>query len=168
MKVLVYGPQMKSKCNCAVAARRDGPAHAARLLRPAPLSRHPFRPFVLVLASLLSIQTVYGKFPSQDEPETFESLAKSAAAARDSGRPGDAIRDYKQALGLRPQWSEGWWYLGTLQYDSDQYAEAILAFQKLVQLAPDSGTGWSFLGLCEFETKDYANSLEHLKTPARS
>jgi len=86
-----------------------------------------------------------------------------AAEARESGKVGDAIRDYRQALELRPEWSEGWWYLGTLQYDGDQYAEATLAFRKLLQLAPDTGPGWSFLGLCEFETKDYANSLEHLK-----
>ena len=153
---------MKNKYNC-VAARCESPARGAHLLRPAFLSRRTFRPFVLVFASLLSIQTLYGRFPSQDAPVTFESLVKSAAAARESGRPGDAIRDYKQALELRPEWSEGWWYLGTLQYDGDQYAEAIRSFQNLVQLAPGAGPGWSFLGLCEFEIKDYANSLEHLK-----
>jgi tetratricopeptide (TPR) repeat protein len=154
---------MKSKYNCAVAARRDGPAHGAHLLQPAFLSRRTFGPFVLVLASLLSIQTVYGKFPSQDAPVTFESLVKSAAAARESGKYGDAIRDYKQALELRPEWIEGWWDLGTLQYDSDEYAEAIRSFQNLVQLAPGARPGWSFLGLCEFEIKDYANSMEDLK-----
>jgi len=154
---------MKSKYNCAAAARRDGRAHGAHLLQPAFLSRRTFGPFVFVLASLLSIQTVYGRFPSQDATVTFESLVKSAAAARESGKYGDAIRDYKQALELRPEWSEGWWDLGTMQYDRDQYAEAIRSFQNLVKLAPGAGPGWSFLGLCEFEIKDYANSLRDLK-----
>jgi tetratricopeptide (TPR) repeat protein len=96
-------------------------------------------------------------------PANFEALAKSASAARDAGRADDAMRDYKRALELRPDWEEGWWYLGTLEYDGDHYAGAIPAFQKLVQLVPSAGPGWSFLGLCEFETRDYANSLEHLK-----
>lgn len=101
--------------------------------------------------------------PLGNTSAAFEELAKSATTARESGKPSEAIRDYKRALAIRQDWSEGWWYLGTLQYDSDQYSEAIPSFQKLVQLAPGVGHAWSFLGLCEFETKDYANSLEHLK-----
>ena len=87
MKVWGAGPQMKSKYNCAVVARREGPARGTRVLRPAFLSRRTFRPFALVFASLLSTQTVYGRFPSQDAPVTFESLVKSAAAARESADP---------------------------------------------------------------------------------
>ncbi|HEY6945462.1 MAG TPA: tetratricopeptide repeat protein [Candidatus Acidoferrum sp.] len=109
------------------------------------------------------VLTVYGQAPSGDTAKTFEELAQSATAAREAGRTNDAMRFYTRALELRPEWSEGWWYLGTLQYDSDQYPEASRAFQKVVQLTPGLGPGWSFLGLCEFETRDYANSLEHLK-----
>jgi len=96
-------------------------------------------------------------------PANFEALAKSATAAREAGRTGDAIRDYKRAVAIREDWEEGWWYLGTLEYDNDRYSEAIPAFQKLVQLTAASGPAWNFLGLCEFETKDYEKSLEHLK-----
>jgi tetratricopeptide (TPR) repeat protein len=119
----------------------------------------------VVIFLLLSffVLTVHGQAPTGDASTTFEALVKSATAARDSGRPGDAIRDYGRALEIRPDWSEGWWYLGTLQYDNDQYPEAIASFQKLVQLAPGAGPGWSFLGLCEFEIKDYPNSLQHLR-----
>lgn len=149
-----------------VAARREFSRLKPRLLRPEFPSGQTFRLFAVALLGLFSIQTVHGQVASQDATATFEALVKSATAARESGMLSDAIRDYKQALELRPEWSEGWWYLGTLQYDSDQYAQAIPAFQKLVQLAPGSGPGWSFLGLCEFEIKDYANSLEHLKKGA--
>jgi len=96
-------------------------------------------------------------------PPSFEELAKWAAAAREAGKTEEAIQDYKRALEIRPDWSEGWWYLGTMEYDMDRYLEAIPAFQKLVQLSPGTPMGWDFLGLCEFETKDYANSLEHLE-----
>jgi len=99
----------------------------------------------------------------QDTQPDFEAAAKSAAEARDAGRKDEALRDYKRAVEIRPDWKEGWWYVGTLEYDQDRYAEAIPAFQKLLQLEPRAGMGWSFLGLCEFETKDYQNSFEHLK-----
>jgi tetratricopeptide (TPR) repeat protein len=126
-------------------------------------------PQILLAVLLVSCSptTVFAETNSLSQenaaPANFEDLAKSAAAARDTGRTDDAIRDYKRALEIRADWAEGWWYLGTMEYDRDRYAEAILAFQKLVQLAPAAGPGWNFLGLCEFETKDYENSLEHLK-----
>ncbi|HSZ61995.1 MAG TPA: tetratricopeptide repeat protein [Terriglobales bacterium] len=102
---------------------------------------------------------------SQDNAGTadFEAIAKSAAAAQEAGHVDEAIRDYRRALEVNPEWGEGWWNLGTLLYDGDHYAEAIPAFQKVVELAPSAGPAWNFLGLCEFESKDYANSLEHLQ-----
>jgi tetratricopeptide (TPR) repeat protein len=100
---------------------------------------------------------------SEDVAANFQALAKSATAAREAGEPEEAIRDYQRALEIRPDWQEGWWFLGALQYDQNHYAEAASSFQKLVQLAPDAGPAWSFLGLCEFETKDYSNALSHLE-----
>lgn len=94
---------------------------------------------------------------------SFDALAKSAAIARDAGNTSEAIRDYQGALALRPDWREGLWFLGSLQYDANQYLAAIATLQKLVQLAPGAGPAWNLLGLCEFETKDYANSLAHLE-----
>jgi tetratricopeptide (TPR) repeat protein len=93
----------------------------------------------------------------------FESISRSAAVAREAGHANEAIEAYQRALKMRPQWEEGWWYLGTLLYDQDRCLQAIPAFQKLVELVPNAGPAWDFLGLCEFETKDYENSLEHLR-----
>src|SRR5215470_6880110 len=119
---------MECKENCGVAERREFPVPSGGFLQPAFSSLRTFRSLVHVLVVLASFQTAYGTSPSQDAPATFETLVKSATAARESGRPDEAIRDYKQALEIRPEWSEGWWQLGTLQYDNDHYAEAILAF----------------------------------------
>jgi tetratricopeptide (TPR) repeat protein len=145
----------------ATTANREFPALGGPVLKA---SIH-YRPTVPLLAFFLLfcffVSTAHGQGPSGDK--TFEELEKSATAAREAGRANDAIRDYMKALEIRREWSEGWWYLGTLQYDNDQYSEAIRSFQKLVQLAPGAGQAWSFLGLSEFETKDYANALEHLK-----
>src|SRR5271166_3667301 len=95
--------------------------------------------------------------------ENFQTLAEAATAAREAGKPDQAIEDYTRAVALRPDWAEGWWYLGTMQYDRDHYAEAIPPLRKLVQLSPDLGSAWSFLGLSEFETKDYSSAREHLE-----
>lgn len=98
-----------------------------------------------------------------NNPADFDSLAQSAASARESGRTSEAIELYRRALDLRPNWAEGWWYLGTLLYDTDQFHDAIPAFQKVLSLAPNAPGTLIFLGLCEFETGDYSSALQHLE-----
>lgn len=93
----------------------------------------------------------------------FQRLAQQAAAARDGGRPAEAIDYYQRAVALRPDWDEGLWYLGSLNYDTDHYAEAIPVFKKLVERQPNTGPVWNLLGLSEFETRDYKNALPHLQ-----
>src|ERR1700683_1659304 len=93
---------------------------------------------------------------------TFEELARQAAAARESDQVPQAIDLYQQALQLKSDWSEGWFYLGTLYYDSDRYADAQPAFAEFVKLA-DKPAGWAFLGLCEFETGAYTLAHDHLQ-----
>ena len=126
--------------------------------RPA---RHLFLPLILTfLTSPISIGTTR---PQAIVQPSFEDLEKSATAAREAGKTEEAVRDYQRAVELRSDWEEGWWYLGTLQYDADDCPEAVPAFKKVVQLDPANGPAWNFLGLCEFETRDYAQSLEHLQ-----
>jgi tetratricopeptide (TPR) repeat protein len=93
----------------------------------------------------------------------FDAVAAEAKVAREAGRIDEAIADYRRAVSIRSAWEEGWWYLGTLQYDADHFAEANPAFQKLVQIDASLGAAWNFLGLCEFELRDYENSLAHLQ-----
>ncbi len=89
-------------------------------------------------------------------------MAKQAAEARDSDQLDRAAALYKQALALRPQWAEGWWSLGTLEYDRNNYAAAARAFQRLLVLAPKNGTAHAMLGLCEFELGQDDNALKHI------
>src|ERR1700739_672445 len=109
--------------------------------------------------------TMSAQNPAQASPagESFSSLVQSANAARDAGNAAEAIRDFSRAVALRPEWAEGWWNLGTIQYETNHYADAVTALRKLVALAPNSAAGWSILGLSEFETKDYANALASLQ-----
>jgi len=101
--------------------------------------------------------------PSGTSPPAFEDLTARAAAAREANKIDEAIQYYQQAVNIRPVWSEGWWYIGTLYYDGDRYADAIPAFRKLVVLEPKSGPVWALLGLSEFEMGDYENSFSHLQ-----
>ncbi len=93
----------------------------------------------------------------------LESLKKKADEARDAGQLEEAAKLYHRALVLNPKWTEGWWSLGTLQYDSDRYAEAELAFEKVVALDPGHGTARAMLGLCEFELGQQDRALKDIQ-----
>jgi tetratricopeptide (TPR) repeat protein len=93
----------------------------------------------------------------------FDQLAKDATAAREQSRVDDAIELYRKAVKLKPAWNEGWWWLGSLLYDSDRYADARDAFKRVVSLDPKMGPGFAFLGLCEFQTKEYDAAIAHLE-----
>src|ERR1700761_6220829 len=94
---------------------------------------------------------------------SFEQLKIAAASAAQNGENAKAILDIQHALELQPDWKEGWWNLGTLQYETSQYADAVQAFQKVIAYAPRLGTAWALLGLCEFELKQYGPSLSYLE-----
>lgn len=111
-------------------------------------------------AALLFFSGLAGQTWAQQD---FQTVAAAASAAREGGRTDEAIRDYSRAVALRPDWAEGWWYLGTMQYDQDHYADAIPSLKKLVEFSPDLGSGWAFLGLSEFETQHYTDALAHLR-----
>ncbi len=120
-------------------------------------------PFLVACCICIAPVAAGAQTLEQKTPESFESLTQSASAEREAGKVEEAVRDYQRALEIRPDWVEGWWYLGTLLYDADRYQDAVPAFQRLVQLAPKLGPAWNFLGLCEYELKDYTSALTHLE-----
>lgn len=81
----------------------------------------------------------------------FRRLSAQAIAARDAQQLDQAVPLFRKALALNPAWTEGWWSLGTINYDANHYADAAAAFQRVVRLAPKQGTARAMLGLCEFE-----------------
>ncbi|HKX00337.1 MAG TPA: tetratricopeptide repeat protein [Bryobacteraceae bacterium] len=96
-------------------------------------------------------------------PPAFDEVSKQAAQARETNRLDEAIRLYREAVRLRPSWTEGWWYLGTMLYDQDRYPEAVTALRHFTELDAKVAPGWALLGLCEYQTKKYAPALAHIE-----
>jgi tetratricopeptide (TPR) repeat protein len=111
-----------------------------------------------LLALLLLSQT-----PPPVEPPRFEQLMQRVDSAVRGHRKLDAIGMLDKALKSSPQWRRGWWLLGSLLYDTDNYTAARSALERLIQMDPKSGPAWAVLGLCEFEMRDYGLALQHLQ-----
>jgi tetratricopeptide (TPR) repeat protein len=114
-----------------------------------------FRPVILVTAYLSPAAWLLS---AQD----FEALAKQAEAALESN-PAEAAKLYRQAVTMRPDWAEGWFYLGASLYGTHEYGESQQAFQRATKLAADNGTVWAFLGLCEYQMGKYSQALADMR-----
>lgn len=101
--------------------------------------------------------------PGTPASTSFQALASRAKAALDSERTEDAIPLFRQALKLNPRWADGWWSLGTIDYDTDRYAEAAEEFQRVVTLDPRQGTARAMLGLCQFELGQDSDALHNIE-----
>ena len=112
---------------------------------------------------LLVLTCVLVAAGAQQAAPQFDDLAGRAAAARDGGNLPLAIDLYGQAEQVKPDWAEGWFYLGMLQYSANAYPEAIDAFNHLLALQPGVPPGLALRGLCEFETGAYDDALRDLE-----
>lgn len=92
----------------------------------------------------------------------FDDISRRAQAALDRS-PEEAIRLYKQALAIRPDWPEGWLYMGGALYQTRHYAEATDALRKGLGLAPIFANGWALLGLTESQLDDQDQALADIR-----
>src|ERR1039457_3394200 len=93
---------------------------------------------------------------------SFEVLSRQAAEARDTKRLAEALILYRKALKLKPDWAEGLWEAGSIEYDRDQYKECSADFRRLATLKPDQPPDWIMAGLCEYHLRDYAAAPKSL------
>src|SRR5437764_10518397 len=111
------------------------------------------------MKSLVSVPLVLAAIAaSAQTPADFDDLARRAAAALQQ-HPGEAATLYRRAVGLRPSWAEGWFYLGASEYELKRYAEARSALTRAADLAPANGAAWAFLGLAESELADVSQAM---------
>ena len=102
---------------------------------------------------------LHAQTPAADQ---FADLARRAQAALDS-RPDEAIQLYQKALTLRPDWPEGWLYMGGALYQKGRYPEATDALHKGLDLAPIFANGWALLGLAESQLDDPDQALSDIR-----
>ncbi len=101
-------------------------------------------------------------------PDSFQEVSARAQAALDADRIPEAIRLFTLGTTLRPDWTEGWWHLGTLLFDSEQFGKARDAFAHFVAIERQQpGPGFGMLGLSEFELKQYTRALSALERGCR-
>jgi tetratricopeptide (TPR) repeat protein len=122
-----------------------------------------------VLAALLGLtSTLLAQQPAAPKPaattaQSIDRIEKQAQAARAANNVDEAIALYKKGIALKPNWDEGWWSIGTLNYEQDRFPEARDAFRRLAAIKPDVAVPWAMLGLCQFETHQYDQALENLR-----
>lgn len=104
-----------------------------------------------------------GRALAQDKQSgRFEELSRQAEAELQNN-PEAAIKLYREALAIRSDWAEGWFYLGAAYYERNEMPESQQAFQRAAKLAPDNGTVWSFLGLSEYQMSHYEQALADIR-----
>jgi tetratricopeptide (TPR) repeat protein len=104
-----------------------------------------------------------GLCTAQANPPAFSDVVSKATAARDANDAPAAIKLYRQALKLNSQWSDGWWFLGSLQYGAGEYSGARDALSHYLELTPNAAPALAMRGLCEFEIGDYEPSLKDIQ-----
>ncbi|MGB7759028.1 MAG: tetratricopeptide repeat protein [Bryobacteraceae bacterium] len=119
---------------------------------------------MIALAALLLMQATTAS-PEPAHPHagaSFEVLSRQAIEARDAKRLAEALSLFRKALQLKPDWDEGLWEAGSIEYDLDQYKECSADFRRLAALGPDQAPAWTMAGLCEYHLRDYNAALKSL------
>lgn len=123
---------------------------------------------LVITAASVSAQSTGRKRPAakpgaSSQKAAFDAAVKRADEARNAGRLAESVPLYLQALQIRPDWAEGWWFVGAILYDADRYPEARDAFRNLVEIEPKRGPAWGMLGLCEFQTREFDRAVVSLQ-----
>lgn len=99
----------------------------------------------------------------QMEPLRQNDLIAQASAARMQNDVPHAIELYSLAVERDPKWTEGWWFLGSLQYGTGAYMPARDALTRYIEMTPNAGPALALRGLCEFETAEYRKALADIQ-----
>ena len=114
-------------------------------------------PLVLIVLSILHLSAP--RLSAQDSPASFDDVMRQATAAREQNDVPAATELYRRAVELKPDWPDGWWFLGMLHYGAGEYTAARDALTHFIDLTPKAGPALAVRGLCEFELGNYPQSL---------
>ena len=118
-----------------------------------------FAAWVLAASELCFAGAAFAAQTGSPAP-TFAALSQQAQAARDGHQLEKAVDLYRKALKLKPNWEDGLWSLGSIEYDLNRYKDCVWAFDKLSDVKPDGAPVWTMAGLCEFKLRNYGSALD--------
>lgn len=124
---------------------------------------HPRSWGVTALALGLTLIILAGSGRAVAFGQDFDEQVRRAADARIAGRLDEAAGLYRRLVDLRPDWQEGWWFLGTVLYDLGRYGDALEVFQEMVSRWPYHGPAVGLIGLCQFQRKEYERALQNFQ-----
>src|SRR3982750_3539850 len=112
------------------------------------MSRMTCTAAICVLAALVSVGAAAApqSTPTPGDASSvssFDAVRSRADEARAAGRLEEAIEFYGRAVRLRPSWTEGYWYLGAVNYEIENYAQCRNAFREVVRLQKQNGAAWA-------------------------
>jgi tetratricopeptide (TPR) repeat protein len=124
-----------------------------------PQQRFSCHLLVAVLSMLAFLPRCLGQISSDGQND----LVAQASAARMQNDVPRAIELYAQAVARNPSWSDGWWFLGSLQYGTGAYAAARDALSHYIEMVPGAGPAFALRGLCEYESGEYPHALADIQ-----
>ena len=106
------------------------------------------------IAALLLLTILAGPLAAQQD--RYEETVGVSAKAQDlfnkaqrleqAGNGEEAIKTYREAIRLEPNYTEAYTQMGLAYANLNQFAEAVKAFQEVVRLQPQSGLAHGNLG----------------------
>jgi tetratricopeptide (TPR) repeat protein len=95
------------------------------------------------------------------QPNNDDAHRRRGVILARQGQVEQAIAEYQQAIGIRPDYWRNHNALGGLYYRTGRFAEAAIAYQKVVDLQPDSADGLMNLGAALHAAGDTPRAIEY-------
>jgi tetratricopeptide (TPR) repeat protein len=80
------------------------------------------------------------------DPTSDDALRGLADAYQKLNKTGDAEATFRKAISLRPQYWDGYDWLGVFYWEQGRYDDAAKMFKEVISLTPDNFRGYSNLG----------------------
>jgi len=109
---------------------------------------------VMILAVCLALgggapgvwaQSAQDKVKAANE-KAAQDYYKYGLILAEEGRNTDAVKAFRQAIGIKPDWAEAHSLLGSALSQAGELREAEQELRKAVQIKPDYAEGWNYLG----------------------